>query len=178
MASLSAPESEFYAMTSGGARGHTKNIFSDLERDRIKKCVTKMGMLFAAAGAAEKLPVVSNTEVIIGEDPIEGQSWLVGVVLLATVEVVLFGCARAVFYPHMPTGKNVHVTREPAIAKQWRCMSPRAMHDDDLDHLTVTKRDVDSLTVFLKSAGAAHEVEHAESVWDVGTILAARCQHE
>ena len=113
--SLSAPESEFYAMTSGGAHGiHTKNIFSDLqvevtvrletastsasgicrrrgvgrlshlhkkelwlqdqvaaknvelgrvssedneadlgtkylERDRIKKCVTKMGMLFAGA---------------------------------------------------------------------------------------------------------------------------------
>ena len=111
MVSLSAPESEFYAMTSGGAHGiHTKNIFSDLnvevtvrletdstsasgicrrrgvgrlrhvhkkelwlqdqvaaknfesgrvlsedneadlgtnylERDRIKKCVTKMGML-------------------------------------------------------------------------------------------------------------------------------------
>ena len=29
---LSAPESEFYAMTSGGAQGsHTKNIFSDLK---------------------------------------------------------------------------------------------------------------------------------------------------
>ena len=30
--SLSAPESEFYAMSSGGAHGiHTKNIFSDLQ---------------------------------------------------------------------------------------------------------------------------------------------------
>ena len=34
--SLSAPESEFYAMTTGGARGiHTKNIFSDLQVDVI-----------------------------------------------------------------------------------------------------------------------------------------------
>ena len=32
VASLSAPESEFHAMTSGGANGiHTKNIFSDLK---------------------------------------------------------------------------------------------------------------------------------------------------
>ena len=55
--------------------------------------------------------------------------------------------ARAVFDPHLPTG-NVHVTREPAIAKQWRCTSPRGVQDDDLDHLNVTKRDADSLTVF------------------------------
>ena len=32
--SLSAPESEFYAMTTGGAHDiHTKNIFSDLQND-------------------------------------------------------------------------------------------------------------------------------------------------
>ena len=36
MVSLSAPESEFYAMTAGGAHGiHTKNIFSDLQVDVI-----------------------------------------------------------------------------------------------------------------------------------------------
>ena len=132
--SLSAPEFEFYAMSSGGAHGiHTKNIFSDLkvevivrletdstgeygicrrrgvgrlrhlhtkelvelgrvpsedneadlgtkhlERDRMKKCATKMGMLIAGACAGKQLPVVSGTEVIIGEDLIEGQSsaWL------------------------------------------------------------------------------------------------------
>ena len=42
-----------------------------MERDRIKKCVTKMGMLFAGAWAREQLPVVLGTEVIIGEDLIE-----------------------------------------------------------------------------------------------------------
>ena len=110
-------------------------------------------MLFAGAWAGEQLPVVSGTEVIIGEDLIEGQSWTMGVVLLVTVGVVLLSCARAVFDPHLPTG-NVHVTREPAIAKQWRCMSPRAMQDDDLDHSSVTTRDVDSLTVFWKSVGS------------------------
>ena len=44
--------------------------------------------------------------------------WTIGVVLLVTVGVGLLSCARAVFDPHLPTG-NVHVTREPAIAKQW-----------------------------------------------------------
>ena len=55
-------------------------------------------------------------------------------------------------------------------------MSPGAMQDDDIDHSNVTERDVDSLTVFWKSA--AGDVEHAEFVWDGGTVLAARCQHE
>ena len=59
-----------------------------------------------------------------------------GVVLLVTVGVVLLSCVSAVFDPHLPTG-NVHVTRKPAIAKQWS-MSPRALEVDDLDHL---KRD-------------------------------------
>ena len=130
-----------------------------LERDRIKKCVTKMGMLFASAWAGVHLHVVSGTEVIIGEDLSEGQSWAMGVVLLVTVGLVLLGCARAVFDPHLPLG-NAHVTREPAIAKQWS-MSTRAMHNSN-----VTQRDVDSLTVFWKSAGAAGDVEHAELVPD------------
>ena len=133
-----------------------------LERDRIKKCVTKMGMLFAGAWAGEQLSVVSGTEVIIGEDLIEGQSWTMGVVLLVTVGVGLLSCARAVFDPHLPAG-NVRVAREP---------------DDDFRHFNVTKRDVHSLTVFWKSAGAADDVEHAEFVWEVGTVLVARCQHE
>ena len=81
-----------------------------LERDRMKKCATKMGMLIAGACAGKQLPVVSGTEVIIGEDLIEGQSWTMGVVLLVTVGVLLLGCARAVFDPHLPT-RNVHVTR-------------------------------------------------------------------
>ena len=41
------------------------------------------------------------------------------------------------FNPHLPNG-NEHVTREPAIAKQMS-MSPRAMQDDDLDHLHTTE---------------------------------------
>ena len=104
-------------------------------------------MFFPGAWAGEQLLVVSGADVIIGEDLIEGQSWTTGVVLLVTVGVGLLRCARAVFDPHLPTG-NVHVTREPAIAKQWRCTSPRGVQDDDLDHLNVTKRHVDSLTVF------------------------------
>ena len=52
------------------------------------------------------------------------------------------------------------------------------MQDDDLDHLNVTERDVDSLAVVWKSAGAADDVEHAELVWEVGAVLAARCQNE
>ena len=107
-----------------------------LERDRIKKCVTKMEMLFAGAWAGELLPVVSGTEILIGEDLSEGQGWILGVVLLITVGVVLLSCVFAVIVSHLPTG-NAHVTREPAMAKQCS-MSPRAMQDDDLDDLNVT----------------------------------------
>ena len=57
-------------------------------------------------------------------------------------------------------------------------MSQRAMQDDDLDHLNVTTRDADSLTVFWKSAGAADDVEHVKFVGEVGSVLAVRCQHE
>ena len=87
-----------------------------LDRDRIKKCVTKMEMLFAMAWAGEQLPVVSGTEILMGEDPSEGQSWILGGVLLITVGVVLLSCVFAVIVSHLPTG-NAHVTREPAIAQ-------------------------------------------------------------
>ena len=107
-----------------------------LERDRIKKCVTTMGMLSARAWAREQLPGVSGTEILIGKDLIEGQSWTLSVVLLITVGVVLLSCVFAVIVSHLPTG-NVHVTREPAIAKQCS-VSPRVVQDDDLDHLNVT----------------------------------------
>ena len=58
--------------------------------------------------------------------------------LLITVGVVLLSCVFAVLVSHLPTG-SVHVTREPAIAKQCG-MSPRAMQDDDLNHLNVAER--------------------------------------
>ena len=80
--------------------------------------------------------MVSGTEILI-EDLSEGQSWSLGVVMLITVGVVLLSCEFAVVVSHLPTG-NVHVTREPAIAKQCS-MSPRAMQDDDFDHLNVTE---------------------------------------
>ena len=51
--------------------------------------------------------------------------------------MVLLSCVFAVIVSHLPTG-NVHVTREPAIAKQWST-SPRAMQDDDFDHFNVTQ---------------------------------------
>ena len=70
--------------------GRARTIHTDrLHRDCIKRCTTKMGMLFAGAWAGEQLPVVAGTEVIIGEDQFEGQSWTMGVVLLVTVGVVL-----------------------------------------------------------------------------------------
>ena len=96
-----------------------------LELDRVKKCVAKMVMLFAGAWAGEQ------------EDLIEVQSWTLGVVLPFTVQMVLLSCMFAVIVSHLPNG-NVHVTREPVIAKQCS-MSPRSMQDDDLDHLNVTE---------------------------------------
>ena len=55
-----------------------------------------------------------------------------GVVLLVTVGVVLLSCACVVCDPHLPTG-NVHVTREPEVAPQLSCMSPRTRRD--IDHV-------------------------------------------
>ena len=49
--SSSAPESEFYAMTTGGAHGiHPKNIFSDLQVDVIVRLETG---LTSASGIVE-----------------------------------------------------------------------------------------------------------------------------
>ena len=57
-------------------------------------------------------------------------------------------------------------------------MTLRSMRNEITNHLSVTKRDVDFHTVFWRSAGAADDVEHAEFVWEVGAVLAARCQRE
>ena len=70
------------------------------ERDRIERCMTKMGMMIVGAWAGEQLPVGSGTGVIIGRELIEGHSWM----LLITVGVGLLRCVRAVFDPHLPTG--------------------------------------------------------------------------
>ena len=93
MISLSALQSEFYTLTIGGARGiHT----GYLDRDRIKRCVTKMGMMIASAWAKDQLPVVSGTGVIIGEDLLGGHSWTMGVVVHVTVGVGLLSCVCCV----------------------------------------------------------------------------------
>ena len=82
----SALQSELYVFHSGGACTiHT----CYLDRDRIKRCMTTMGMLIAGAWAGEQLLVVSGTGVNFGEDLSEGQSWMIGVGLLVTVGVVL-----------------------------------------------------------------------------------------
>ena len=97
--------------------------------------------------------MVSGTGVIIGEDLLEGRSWTMGVVLLVTVGVGLLSCVCAVFDPHLPTG-NVHVTREPEVAWQPSGMTLRSTRNEIINHLSVAERDVDSLTVFWRSAGA------------------------
>ena len=106
-----------YSLTTGEfGRVPSENNETDLgttylERDRIEKCVTKMGMMIVGAWAGEQLPVVLGVGVIIGEDLFEGHCWTMGVVLLVTVGVGLLSFVCAVFDPHLPTG-NVHVTRE------------------------------------------------------------------
>ena len=112
---------------------------------------------------------------LIGEDLIESQSWTMGVVLLITVGAVLLSCACAVFDLHFPTG-TLQVTSEPAIAMEWSCTSPRAMQDDDVDHVNertwilswYSGNQLWQLMVF----------NTAEFVWEVGTVLAAHCHHE
>ena len=91
-----------------------------------------MEVMIVGAWAGEQLPVVSGTEVVIGEDLFEGQNWTMGVVLLVTVGVVLLSCACIVCDSHLRTG---NVTREPEVAKQLSCMSPRSMRAHDIDHV-------------------------------------------
>ena len=136
MISLSALQSGFYMLTTGGARGiHTKY----LDKNRIKRCVTKMGMMIAGAWAGDQFLVVSGTGVIIGEDLSEGQSWTIGVVLLVTVGVILHSCACIAHYSHLPTGRTV--TREPDVARQPGCMTPRSMQADVIDHVNDLKEE-------------------------------------
>ena len=96
--------------------------------------MTKMGMMMVEAWAGEQLLVVLGTGVIIGEHLFEGHSWTKGVVLLITVwsgTAQLYVCA--VFDPHLPTG-NVHVTREPEVARQPRGMTLRSMRNAIINH--------------------------------------------
>ena len=98
MIALSAIQSESYSLTTGelgrvpGEDNETDLGTKYMERDRIKRCMTKMGMQIVGAWAGEQLLVVSGTGVIIGEDLFEGHSWTMGVVLLVRVGVGLLGC--------------------------------------------------------------------------------------
>ena len=76
---IAAKKIQFGRVTSEDNEAHLGTKY--LERNRIKKCVTMMRMLFARSWAGEQLPMVSGTEVIIGEVLIEGQRWMIGVVL-------------------------------------------------------------------------------------------------
>ena len=99
---LSAIQCESYSRTTGElGRGPSEHNETDLgtkylERDRIERCMTKMGMMIVGAWAGEQLLVVSCTGVIIGQDLIEGHSWTMGVVLLVTVGVGLLNCVCCV----------------------------------------------------------------------------------
>ena len=165
MISSSAVQSEFYALTTDGAHDiRTENICvrskdkeadvgtKYLDRDRIKRCVTKMEMMFTGAWAGKQLPAVSGTGVIIGEDLIEGQSWTIGVVLLVTVGVVLLSGACIVHYSHLPTGRTV--TREPEVARQPSCMTPRNMRAEIINHV---KERQESLVQFLRRIATMSE---------------------
>ena len=68
------------------------------------------------------------------EDLFEGHSWTMGVVLLVTVGVALLSCACAVFDPHLPTG-NVHVTREPEVARQPSGMTLRSTRAEIINYV-------------------------------------------
>ena len=104
-----------------------------LERHRIKKCVTKMGTLFAWAWADEQLLVISDTKVITGEDLIEEQTWTIGVVLLVAVGVILLYCTSIVCYSYLSIEGNE--TREPEVAKQQSCVNLTNIRADDIDHV-------------------------------------------
>ena len=71
-----------------------------------------MGTLIAGAWAGEQLIVVSGTGVVIGEDLSEGHSWMIGVGLLVTVEVVLLSCPCIVHFSYLPTGRTVTIEPE------------------------------------------------------------------
>ena len=86
------------------------------EKDKIKKCVAKMSMVFAGAWAGEQMSVVSGTSDRCGRPDVRVRIGIVmGVVLLVEVGVVLLrrGGACIVLVSQTPTGK---VTGEPEVA--------------------------------------------------------------
>ena len=127
--SLSALQFEFYTLTTGGPRTIHTNY---LDRDRIKRCMTKMGILIAGAWAGEQVACGFGHWSDQGEDLIEGQSWTIGVGLLVTFGVVLLSCTCIVHSSHLPTGRIA--TREPGVARQPSCMTLRSMRAEIINH--------------------------------------------
>ena len=137
---LSTIQSESYTLTTGElGRVPSEDNETDLgtkclEQDHIERCMTKMGMMIVGAWAGEQLLVVSGTGVVTGEDLFEGHSWTMGVALRVTVGVGLLCCVCAASEPHLPTG-NVHVIREPEVARQPRGITLRSMRNDTINHV-------------------------------------------
>ena len=126
--SLSAIQSESYTWNTGKAHTIHTNY---LDRDRIKRCMTKMRVLIVGACAVEQLPEASGTEVAFGVDLLKGHSWTAG--CLITVGAGLLSCVYAVYDAHLPTG-NVQVTREPELARQPRGMTLDSMRTKIINH--------------------------------------------
>ena len=145
-----------------------------MERHRIKKCVTKMEMLFAWAWTDEQLLVISGTKVITGEDLIEGQTWTIGVVLLVAVGVILLCCTSIVCYSHLSTEGNE--TREQEVAKQQSYVNLRSVR---AWYRPREREDVDSLIIFWRSVETADDIEHAGFfLLQVDTVLATHYHDE
>ena len=66
--------------------------------------------------------------------------------------------------------------REPEVAKQLSCMSPRSMQADDIDH---GKERTGILSWYSRDQlWQRDDVEHAEFLWEACVVLAAHCHHE
>ena len=89
-------------------------------------------MLIVGAWAGKQLPSGFRHWSDRWGGPDQG-SQLDGVVLLVTVGVGLLSCVCAVFDPHLPTG-NVHVGREPEVARQPSGMTLRSMRTEIIHH--------------------------------------------
>ena len=86
----SALQSKVYVMTTGGARAIHTNY---LDRDCIKRCMTKMGMMIAGAWAGEQLRTIFRHWSDHWGRFVRGTERMIGVVLLVTDGVTLLSSA-------------------------------------------------------------------------------------
>ena len=104
-----------------------------LEKDTIKKCVAKMGMVCASPWVGKQVPVVTDIEEIFKENlNVCQSSFMMGVLLLVAVGVEQLLRWRGVaLVSHPPIRK---VTREPEVAQQPVCMTTSSMQIDVIDN--------------------------------------------